>query len=496
MRIFSACLLFAAVPWLAGSLSCRGPHGEARPNIVWIITEDHSRDDLGCYGNRVVSTPSIDRLAAEGMRFTRAFSAAPSCAPTRSGLITGMYPISIGAQHQRNDSAVLPEGVRLLPEYLREAGYFCINARWDFQRAGKTDYQFQWDREAVYDDAFDWNGRAPGQPFFAQVQIPEPHRTARPPFSRVFHADPERPIDPAEVELPPYYPDDPVARRDFAQYFEAVQVADRKVGQILAKLDADGLADSTVVFFFGDHGRPFPHGKQFLYDEGLAMPLIVRWPGKIAPGEVSDRLISMVDFAPTVLRIAGLPVPAHMHGVPFLVDNTAERESLFASRDRVDDAVDRIRCVRTKRYKYIRNFLPAQPYDMDETYMVMVHPTLAALRHWHAAGRLNEAQAKWMAESRPPEELYDLENDPWELNNVATDPKYAETLGELRARLDQWVEETGDCGQYPEPAGKLAEVRAEYQRQRTERFKAYGIKDAGELYDFWLRTLEPTGAGR
>ncbi|MCP5120138.1 MAG: sulfatase, partial [bacterium] len=423
-------------------LSCADP--PEKPNILWIVTEDHSRDDVAVYGNRDVYTPNIDRLAGEGVRFTRAFSAAPSCAPTRSGLITGMYPIRIGGHHQRNDSAELPEGVRLLPQYLKDAGYFCVNTTWDFKKPGKKDYQFQWDRESTWERALDWKERAPGQPFFAQVHISEPHRSGGGQIvDRVFVRDTKRPIDPASVHLPPYYPDDPVGRIDFAQYLEAVQVADRKVGSVLQKLAKDGLAETTVVFFFGDHGRPFPHGKQFLYDEGLAIPLVVRWPGRIAPGTVRDDLVSMLDFAPEALRLAGIEAPAHMDGAPFLLEGSSGRKSVYASRDRVDDAVDRIRCVRTERFKYIRNFFPEKPYDMGESYMLMMHPMLAVLREWHKRGELDAVQAKWMAPRRPVEELYDLEKDPWETTNVADDPAYAGTLVELRAELDAWVEETG-----------------------------------------------------
>jgi len=478
---------------VAGCLACGSQKKPDLPNFVWVVTEDHSRDDVACYGNPDVNTPNMDCLAAEGVRFTNAFSAAPSCAPTRSGLITGMYPISLGAQHQRNDSAVLPEGVRLLPQYLRDAGYLCINATWDFTKPGKKDYQFQWDRNNTWDKALDWNEREPGQPFFAQLHIAEPHRDGHGKIvDRVFARDTERPIAPASVHLPPYYPDDPVARIDFAQYLEAVQVADRKLGSILKRLEDDGLADNTVVFFFGDHGRPFPHGKQFVYDEGLAIPFIIRWPGELARGSVREDLVSMIDFAPTLLHVAGIDVPSHMHGAPLLGKGANEREYIYASRDRVDDAVDRIRCVRTRKFKYIRNFYPEKPYDMSESYMLMMHPTLSVLRHWHEQGKLNEVQVKWMAPSRPKEELYDLEKDPWETKNVADDPAYAQNLQQLRAKLNSWIEQTGDKGQFPENEESLDKIRAEFQDRLKVRLEALGIKSVDQLYDAWARNLKPT----
>jgi len=485
VRLAAAILLGSVATIALGKAdSACAAEADRRPNVLWIISDDHSRDDLGCYGNRWVKTPNVDRLARQATRFTLAFAAAPTCAPTRSGLITGMYPISIGAHNQRNAEAVLPPQVRLLPQYLKEAGYFCVNANWNLQRLGKTDYQFQWDRKSTYERATDWAQRKPGQPFFAQVQISEPHRTFKP--------DPENPIDPARITLPPQYPDDPVVRIDFAQYLESVQIADRKVGEILRKLEAEGDAQSTVVFFYSDQGRPFPRGKQFLYDEGLAIPLIIRWPGKLAPGSVCDDLVSMIDFAPTCLSLAGLDVPGHMHGVVFLGDRATRREHIFASRDRVDDAVDRIRCLRTERYKYIRNFNPELPYDQDETYMVMMHPTLAALKKWHAEGRLNEAQAKWMAPSRPEEELYDLAADPHELRNLADAPKHRQLLVELRERLDRWIDETNDHGRKREPEELLASIREQYEERLAQTLKKRGLTRPDELYDYWRRTLEPT----
>ena len=454
------------------------------PNILWIISDDHSRNDLGCFGHPLVKTPNIDRLACEGMRFTNAFAVAPTCAPTRSGLITGMYPISIGAHNQRNDGAILPGHVRLLPEYFREAGYFCVNTTWDIKRSGKTDYQFQFKREATYERATDWAERKPGQPFFAQVQISEPHRP--------FKTDTESPIDPSKINLPPQYPDDPIVRIDFVQYLESIQLLDRKVGRVLNKLDQEGDSDDTIVFFFSDQGRPFPRGKQFLYDEGLAIPLIIRWPGKLQPGSVCTDLVSMVDFAPTCLHLAGLNVPGHIQGRAFLGKGVSKREYIFASRDRVDDAVDRIRCLRTKRYKYIRNYYPELPYDQDETYMVMMHPTLAALKKYNTVGKLTPAQSKWMARHRPKDELYDVQNDPHELHNLADNPQYRKLLHSFQEKLDHWIRETDDRGRKPEDEDFIAKVRKDYQLRLFKTLRQRGLTSPTELYDYWRRTLKRT----
>jgi N-sulfoglucosamine sulfohydrolase len=478
--LVSCQLLLALSLWVEAPFQAAA-EPDPRPNILWIISDDHSQADLGCYGNEQVHTPNIDRLARQGTRYTSAFGAAPTCAPTRSGLITGMYPISIGAHNQRNAAAVLPKAVRLLPQYLKDAGYFCVNATWDLSRPGKTDYQFQWDRRATYEKATDWADRKRGQPFFAQVQISEPHRP--------FNCDTERPIDPGRVKLPPQYPDDPVVRADFAGYLEEVQILDRKVGRILEKLEREGDADRTIVFFFADQGRPFPRGKQFLYDEGLRIPLIVRWPGKIAAGAVCDDLVSMIDFAPTCLHLAGVDPPDHMHGTVFLGAGAVKREHVFASRDRVDDAVDRIRCLRTRRFKYIRNFCPEKPYDMNETYMVMMHPTLAALRKCHTEDKLTDEQALWMAPRRPKEELYDLESDPREFRNLADDPRYHEQLLAFRRRLQQWIDQTGDRGREPEPEELLRQVRKRYVEQLTKTLQQRGLSTPDELYDYWYRTM-------
>lgn len=454
---------------------------DERPNILWIITDDHSQEDVGCYGHKLVHTPNMDRLAQEGTKFINAFSAAPTCAPTRSGLITGMYPIRIGAHNQRNNQAVLPDGVRLLPHYLKDAGYFCVNANWNLTRPGKSDYQFRWVQRETYEKATDWAKRGAGQPFFAQVQISEPHR--------VFSGKSDRPIDPQQIELPPQYPDDPVIRADFAGYLNDIQIADDKVGQILDKLDREGDGKNTIVFFFGDQGRPFPRGKQFLYDEGLRIPLIIRWPEHIPAGEVSDRLVSMLDFAPTCLELAGADVPPHMDGVVFLGDHAVERDLVFASRDRVDDAVDRIRCLRTKRFKYIRNFFPDRPYDMNESYMVMVHSTLHALRKGHAEGTLTQEQALWMAPNRPVEELYDLEIDPNEFHNLAGAPEHRKELESFRKQLNIWIDETNDRGRQAEDPVLLEGIRREFAGQVKAMLDKNGLDSTDQLYDYWYRML-------
>lgn len=291
---FSFCLLFVAV-WLVLAAQIGLATPGTQPNIVWIISDDLS-PDLGCYGEQTeaVATPHLDALAKEGVRFTHVFGTSSVCSPNRSAYNTGMYQTSIGAHHHRTlKQSPLPDGVKSIPEYFRAAGYFVTNGRPEgtpgkpMTRTGKLDWNFSIDGDPF--DGTDWSQRAPDQPFFAQVNIDEAHR----PWTR----DMKRPVDPSKVSLPPYYPDHPLVRVDWSRYLEEVQVFDRRVGAILARLENEGLAENTIVMVFGDNGRSFPRDKGYVYDGGLRVPLIVRWPDGRNAGTVDDRLISMIDLA-------------------------------------------------------------------------------------------------------------------------------------------------------------------------------------------------------
>jgi arylsulfatase A-like enzyme len=412
-----------------------------------MIAEDFS-PDLGCYGNRVVQTPNIDRLAAQGVLYTSAFVTAPVCSPSRSALATGMYQTTIGAHNHRShrdDGYTLPTGVRLFTEYLREAGYHTSNLKGgELEGTGKTDFNFN--VEKPFDGA-DWSERKEGQRFYAQINFSETHRAFKP--------FPERPIDPGSVELPPYYPDHPAVRLDWALYLETAQHLDRKVGRVLDRLEKEGLAEDTIVFFFGDHGRPMPRGKQFLYEGGIHIPLIVRIPEKyrpegFTPGSSNDDLISSIDITATTLSLAGVKLPANMEGRPFLGPDMQPRDHIVCARDRCDETVDRIRAVRTRQYKYIRNFYPDRPYTQQNIYKDTSYPPLQVMRQLHAAGKLTVAQAPFMAGKRPEEELYDLEADPYEISNLAGSTDQQQTLEHLRGLLDAWIQQTKDQGAIPE----------------------------------------------
>lgn len=428
---------------------------DVRPNILWISCEDIS-PNLGCYGDPDAITPNLDALAGEGVRFTRAFTIAGVCAPNRSGTITGMYPSSIGSHNMRS-AAKLPPHVKCFPEYLRRAGYYCTNN-------SKTDYNFPVPEEA-WDECSGkthWKNRPEGKPFFAVFNITTTHesqiRTPQAVFDRRTQelTDEER-QDRAKVHLPPYYPDTPVVRNDWARYLELITALDYEVAARLEELKQAGLENDTIVFFWSDHGAGLPRAKRWLYDSGTRVPLIVRIPkryrveGQGEPGTVDERLVSFVDLAPTVLNLAGVPIAEHMQGRPFLgADLPNEREYVYSIRDRMDERYDTVRSVRGKRFRYIRNYQPWRTYAQPLAYMDEM-PTMREMRRLHAAGRLHGPPAHFFLEVKPAEELYDTQTDPYEINNLADDPAHGETLAKMRGAHLAWMSETKDLGLLPEP---------------------------------------------
>ena len=418
-----------------------------RPNILWIITEDMG-PELGCYGYPGMRTPNLDRLAGQGVRFDRAFVTAPVCSATRSAFQTGMYQTSIGAHHHRShrdDNYRLPEGVRLVTHRLRDAGYFTIGVRKGFPVTGaKTDFNFEAGQPFEGDD---WSKRPKDRPFFAQIHLRESHKG--PAWSEARKQS--RLVDPAKVELPPYYPDHPAVRDEFANYLDAVNLADVKVGRILEALDRENLAANTAVFFMGDHGRCLLRGKQWLYTAGVRVPLILRWPGVAQAGKVVDGLVLSLDMTATTLYAAGVALPKPFHGRPLIGPGAQPREYAVAARDRCDMTLDRVRSVRTARYNYIRNFMPERPYTQFNNYIETSYPTQGVMKKLFAEGKLNREQSLFMQPRKPAEELYDLSSDPHEVRNLAGSPQHASILRQARARLEAWMRETGDRGGEPEP---------------------------------------------
>jgi arylsulfatase A-like enzyme len=414
-----------------------------RPNIVWIVVEDMSCH-FSYQGETTISTPNVDRLAAEGVVFDRAYITCPVCSPSRSAMITGMYQTTIGAHNHRSFRGEikheLPDPVRTIPDIFREAGYYvCNGAGSAAKKRGKTDYNFNY-ANTLYDGP-NWGKRAEGQPFFAQFQL---HG------GKNRNANVPNPVDSADVTLPPYYPDDPVLREDWAQYLNSVLFVDHEVGQIMDRLEQDGVADNTVVIFITDHGISHARGKQFLYEEGTRIPFIVWAPGRVRGGTVRDDFVAHIDMAATSLHFAGIPIPDYMEARTLFGGEADPRDYVVSARDRCDETVERIRSVRKGQFDYIRNFYPQRPHLQPNRYKDN-KPILLRMREMYEAGDLEGHPAERLYTTpRPEEELYDLEIDPWELNNLADDPKYADTLAEMRGILDTWIAETGDKGQTPE----------------------------------------------
>jgi uncharacterized sulfatase len=441
---------------LQRDLRIEDPPQASRPNILWLSAEDIS-PHLGCYGDPHAITPNLDRLAAAGERYTHAFTTAGVCAPCRSGIITGMYQTSIGGHHMRCVTRV-PDFIKPFPVYLRQAGYYCANN-------SKQDYQFSTPKETwdASDSRAHWRKRPDkNQPFFAVFNFTGCHESGI--AGEKKYRDVTAKLTPAQRQdpqalttFPPYYPDTPVAREDWKRNYELITALDAWAGDLIDQLRADGLYENTVIFFWSDHGVGLPRAKRWLYDSGTRIPLIVyvpegyRQPDQGRPGTVTDRLVSSIDFGPTVLNLAGLAVPPHMQGLPFLgAKRAAPREFVYGARDRMDERYDIIRMVRDRRFQYIRNYEPLKTF-----YQYMNTPeqgaTMRELRRLHASGQLNPVADQFFAPTKPVEELYDTVDDPHEIHNLAGDPRFAADLKRLREAHLTWVKETRDLGLIPEP---------------------------------------------
>jgi len=460
-----------------------------RPNIIWIIVEDMSCD-FGYQGQTLVHTPNVDRLAKEGVVFSNAYITGPVCSSSRSALITGMYQTTIGAHNHRMSRGTvkhhLPAHVRLIPELFKEAGYYTCNTNHAFKNFGKTDYDFEFDNKALYDGP-DWSSRKPGQPFFAQIQLRGGKLRNLPRAYEEVEAELDNLITADQVSLPPYYPDDPVFRKDWAEYLNSVQYTDKEVGRVLQRLNKESLLDNTIIFFMTDHGISQARGKQFLYDEGTRVPFVVWAPSRIESGTTREELISHIDMAATSLCFAGIDIPEYMQARPLFGPLAQPREYVVCARDRCDETVDRIRSVRKGNYKYIRNFYPKRPYLQPCAYKDH-KPFMKRLRHLHAAGKLDEVQSLHLAQSRPEEELYDLSKDPWEVHNLAKQPEHLDKLREMRAILANWIIESDDQGRFPESEAMYdsdmkAYIDGQVRRGRTE--YAQDVQDNINLMKQW-----------
>jgi arylsulfatase A-like enzyme len=441
-----------------------------RPNFLWISSEDNG-PHLGCYDDPNAVTPNLDALAARGLRYTRAWSNAPVCAPARTTVISGLYPPSTGSEHMRSETS-LPESMKMFPVYLREVGYYCTNASKEDYNLVKTGQV--WDESSKKGH---WRNRAAGQPFFAVFNSTISHESQ----IRNQIDDADRIHDPAKMRVPAYHPDTPEVRRDWAQYYDRLTMMDAELGGRLREIEEAGLADDTIIFYWGDHGSGMPRNKRWPYHSGLHVPLIVQVPEKwkhLAPdnyaaGGTSDRLVSFVDFAPTMLSLAGIEPKEWMQGSAFAGEfKKPGREFNYGFRGRMDERIDLVRSVTDGRYVYLRQYLPHRIYGQHIDYMFQT-PTTRVWRGFFDDGRLDEAQSHFWRE-KPAEELYDLHSDRDEVVNLVDAPGHAEVLAKLRGAHESWEREIRDIGFLPE-----AEIHA-----RSEGSTPYEVARDQAKYDF------------
>jgi len=456
--------------------------GATRPNILWLSAEDISTH-FGCYGDPNAITPTIDKLATEGVRYTRTFTTAGVCAPCRSGIITGMYQTTLGTHHMRC-TASLPDNIKPFPFYLRKAGYFCTNS-------SKQDYQFK-TPEGTWDSSSGkahWRMREDkSQPFFAVFNYTGCHESGiasenkYTSVTKILTADERR--DPKKLTLPPYFPDTPIVREDWKRNYELITAMDKWAGNLIQQLKHDGLYEDTIIVFWSDHGVGLPRSKRWLYNSGTHIPLVVRVPEKFRQdgqgraGTVSDVLVSSIDFGPTMLNLAGVKIPDFVQGQPFLGGNLPEpRPYAYGCRDRMDERYDIIRTVRDQRYLYVRNYEPLKTF-----YQYMNTPekgsTMRELRRLHEAGELPPDAERFFNPTKPVEELYDYVADPHNLENLASNPAYRKTLDKLRTAHLAWVQESKDLGLIPEPiiAERVKDAGSEYAILRQADSTAFNKK--------------------
>lgn len=462
MKHISSLAVLLLAP-LSISLGADAPPA-SRPNILWITAEDIS-PNLACYGDPDAVTPNLDKFAAEGVRYRNCFSVHPCCSPSRSALATGVYPTRLGTFQHRAKMWVNPELVKCFPTLLRAAGYYTFNG----SRGGssKLDYNFEpkdqpWD--TIRSGEIEWRRRAARQPFFGQINLACTHQSQygrRPPGAESVTAArgkkrAQRVHDPAMVHVPAYHPDTPAVREIWAEYHDRITQMDGQFGALLRMLADDGLAEETIVFFFGDNGHGIPGGKIWLWEQGPHVPLIIRFPKKWShlapspPGSVSDRLVSFIDFAPTMLSLSGAEIPESVQGIAFLGLHAGQpRRYLFAARDFHDSAdFDTSRMVRDAQFHYIRNFMPHIGWDAIQYSWRQAPHMLDEWRQAAEAGKLNadSRQAAFFRRSKPVEELYDIAADPAQMHNLANDPAHQPTLQRMRAECERWMVENRDLG--------------------------------------------------
>ena len=460
MLYFRSAFLILISACLFALWSCQlEPEEKTKPNILWIFLEDTS-PLISCYGTSLISTPNINNLAENGMLFENAIMPAPVCSASRSSIITGMMSTSLGLHNHHSsrteESAIfLPDSIKTIPEIFRENGYFTFNN-------GKDDYNFSYERRDLYDQDYSFHplyGKSGARleisklkdktPFFGQIQL----YGGKEIFSSSFKEKIISPVDRTKIKLPPYLPNHPAIVEEYANHLDAIQITDKKVGEIIGELAQNDLLNNTIIYFFSDHGMRLTRHKQFLYDGGIHVPLIIadfRNSKAISSGSVNDELISGIDLGTSAVALANIPIPDYMEGRNIFDESIEPREYVISTRDRCDFTIDRIRSVRSKDFKYIRNFMTDRPYSQP-TYMdVDGVEFVKVMKQLHTENKLDSIQDLFMSNIRPAEELYDIREDPFEINNLADNPDYAITLKKYVTILDQWISDTDDKGKYPE----------------------------------------------
>lgn len=483
MAQFAFAKFFALAIVLAFSIAKYVPAWDASlPNILWVTSEDNG-PELGCYGDTYSNTPNIDSIAARGLRYNNCWSNAPVCAPARTTIISGLFPTSLGGQHMRSQVS-LPEISKLYPEYLRELGYYCTNN-------SKEDYNLNVPEDLWNESSKNahWRKRNPGQPFFAVFNFTISHESK-------LRTRPHKAIhDPAKVTVPPYHPDTPAVRQDWAQYYDKLTEMDTQVGEILAALKEDGLVDDTIIFYYGDHGSGMPRGKRWLYQSGLRVPLIVHIPERFQnlvsdqyeEGTTTNRLVSFVDLMPTVLSLVGQRPPQYLHGKAFLGKHaTPDPKYIYGFRDRMDERYDMSRAVRDQDYMYIRNFYPQRPQGAFLDYMFKT-PTTQVWKQLFDEGKLDNAQS-FFWKPKPSEELYDLKSDPYQVNNLADLKEHTGTLERFRNACRDWMTQIGDIGFLPE--GEMLSRSGDRTPYDLGHSDTYSVAEMYEIADLATRPTD------
>jgi N-sulfoglucosamine sulfohydrolase len=465
--------------------ACMAQVSTERPNILWIVSEDNS-PFIGAYGDQAASTPNIDALARQGILYENAYCTAPVCAPSRFTLITGLYPPAFGTENMRSEYP-LPQFVKFFPRYLREAGYYTSNnAKKDYNTVDQPEAWDESGNKATY------KNRRPGQPFFAVFNIGTSHESsifgyeARKKMYAAFSGQPldsiklpkDKPLvhDPEKIRIPPYLPANEAMKHDWALYYDKIQEMDSEVGTILKELEAAGLSDNTIVFYYGDNGGVLGRSKRFVFESGLRIPLVVRIPDKFRTpavplaGSRAEQLVDFTDFAPTVLSLAGIVPPGYLQGRAFLGKHSATpRTQVFNFRGRMDEGIDLVRSIRNKKYRYVKNFMPHRPYGQHIEFLWMA----GSIRGWeqdYKDGKLNELQSRFF-KPKPSEELYDIEKDPDNINNLAAIPAFENVLSELRKETFNWLVKIRDVGFIPEPAvEKITKATTLYDYARSGKY--------------------------